>query len=255
MTGTPPWDDYRYRIVTSRLITPVIRELWLAPDSAAPLPFRAGQYALLSDPEYRVPQRSYSIANAPRSDGQVSLLVTLVPDGPTSGWVHRQLQVGDPVLLSGPYGTFVLDDAPAPVLLLGAGSGLAPVRALAETLLAGPGEHSVRLVFSARSEADRIDHERFSDWARRNRRFDYTLALTRDPRAEWHVRVPELLPRISTSLAGWAVFASGPPGFVTRCAAAAQALGADPATVHTEEFFADPQPWTGVPPMPTGPER
>jgi len=255
MIGAQPWDDYRYRIVSTQRVTPVIRELWLAPDNQAPLPFRPGQYALLSDPDYRVPQRSYSIANAPRSDGQVSLLVTLVPDGPTSGWVHRQLQVGDAVLLSGPYGTFVLDDAPAPVLLLGAGSGLAPVRALTETLLTGAHERSVRLVFSARTEADRIDHDRFTRCARRRHRFDYLLALTRDPRAELHEHVPDLLPRICADLTGWSVFAAGPPGFVTGCAAAARALGADPATIHTEEFFTDPQPWTELPPMTSGPQR
>lgn len=254
MSGDQPWDDYPYQVVSNRAVTPVIQELWLAPDRRS-LPYRAGQYVLLSDTDYRVPQRSYSIANAPRRDGRVSLLVTLVPDGPTSGWVHHDLHDGDPVLLSGPYGTFVLDDPAAPVLLLGAGSGLAPVRALAETLIADSGQRPVTLMFSARTSADTIDQPRFTDWAAHHEKFHNLVTLTRDAKAMDRERVPDLLPRVCADLRGWQVFAAGPPGFVTGCATAAQTLGADPAAIHTEEFFVDPQPWTGNPPMAVSPER
>ena len=37
-------------------------------------------------------------------------------------------------------------------------------------------------------------------------------------------------------------------GFVTDCAVVARALGASATAVHTEEFFADPEPWTEAPP-------
>ena len=52
---------------------------------------------LLEDRERRVPPRSFSIANAPRPDGLISLLVTRVPDGETSTWVHERLRVGEEV--------------------------------------------------------------------------------------------------------------------------------------------------------------
>ena len=49
-----------------------------------------------------------------------------------STWLYRGLRIGDRVLVSGPYGTFVADPgADGPVLCLAAGSGLAPIRALA----------------------------------------------------------------------------------------------------------------------------
>ncbi len=247
MTGNEEWDDYQYRVASSALVTPVIREMWLAPQGAA-LPYRPGQYVLLSDRDYRIPQRSYSLANAPRQDGQVSLLVTRVPNGPTSSWAHDDLREGDPVLLAGPYGTFVLRDPTAPTLLLGAGSGLAPIRALAEALLEDSVNRTVALVFSARTDADTIDLARFRQWDRRHPGFHYTVTLTREAQAPWHERVPVLLPRLYQDLSGWQVFAAGPPGFVTDCAALARTLGAEAEAVHTEEFFADPEPWTGSPP-------
>lgn len=243
-----PPDECRYRLLTSRLVTPVIRELWLQAETTA-LVYLPGQYVLLGDLGYRLPPRSYSIANAPRPDGQISLLVTRMPNGPTSSWVHDQLHPGDSVMLTGPYGTFTLDLADhGPVLLLAAGSGLAPVRALAEALLEAGPHRPTTLFFSARTRADTIDHERFLKWSDTLPQFHYLVTLTRDPPVSPHPRVPELLGPAIGDLHGWQVFASGPTGFVTGCAKAALALGAEPVNVHTEEFFSDPQPWTGAPP-------
>ena len=231
-------------------MTPVVCELQLAPDQAA-VPYRAGQYVQLSDRLHEVPLRSYSVANAPRSDGRISLLVTRVPDGPTSSWVHEQLRAGSGVTLTGPYGTFMPDpDQTGPVLLLAAGSGLAPARALAESLLDASRPRPVTLFFSARSSADTIDHARWLDWANTRRDFRYLLTLTRDPGAPEHPRIPDLLPGAFGDLTGWEVFASGPSGFVVGCAAVAEALGAERAAIHTEEFFTEPQPWTAHAPAP-----
>lgn len=246
MSGS--WGEYRYRVLTSTAVTPVIRELVLQPVDAA-LVYQAGQYVLLGDLVHRLPQRSYSIANAPREDGRTSLLVTYYPSGPVSHWVHHALRPGDDVLMAGPYGTFVADAAEdAPILLLAAGSGLAPIRALGEDLLARNSDRKLTLFFSARSAEHAIDRARLDEWQAMHPGFRFLLTLTRDPVAPMHRRIPELLPECFESLHGWQVFASGPSGFVTGCAAAARALGADAGAVHTEEFFADPQPWIDNPP-------
>src|SRR5207302_8879274 len=124
--------------------------------------------------------RSYSIANAPRRDGLISLLVTRVPGGQLSGWVHDVLLPGDRVLLSGPYGSFTAAPGePGSVLLLAGGSGLAPVRALAEAALRRRTSSPVVLFFSARTQRDLIDDERFRSWQRRHPgRFRYLRTLT-----------------------------------------------------------------------------
>ena len=117
-------------------MTPTILELWLCP-LTGPLEYRPGEYVLLEDPSGELPPRSYSIANAPRADGLVSLLVTRVPGGRVSTRVHDAPRVGDELILSGPYGSFVEDPGTAaPGLFLAAGSGLAPIRSLIEARLA-----------------------------------------------------------------------------------------------------------------------
>lgn len=245
------WDDYRFRVAESRPVTPVIRELLLTP-ADEPMSYRAGQYVLLSDADERMPPRSYSVANAPRPDGTVTLLVTRYAPGVTSTWVHDRLRPGEPVLLSGPYGTFTPDPGrTGPVLLLAAGSGLAPARAIAEDLLDRPDRRPVTLFFSARTRDDTIDDLRFRELEAGQPDFRYLLALTRAPDSPRRPRLPDRLAQTVGDLPGWEVFASGPPGFVTGCVRAARALGAAAAAVHTEEFFADPEPWTGPPPLTT----
>jgi CDP-4-dehydro-6-deoxyglucose reductase len=237
-------DDAEFTVTAKRQRTPVIAELLLRP-AGPPLHYQPGQYVLLGDPGPEFVVRSYSIANAPRRDGLISLLVTRVPGGHLSGWVHDVLRPGGRVLLSGPYGSFAATPGEhAPTLLLAGGSGLAPVRALAEAALRDRTHAPVVLFFSARTPRDLIDDQRFHSWQRRHPgKFRYLRTLTRadgPPPAE---RIPAILGGWFPDLSGWQVYIAGAPGFVTACARAARVLGAGPGRVRTEEFFTEPRPW------------
>jgi CDP-4-dehydro-6-deoxyglucose reductase, E3 len=241
--------EERYEVVSIEPRTPTICELWLRPLDGA-LEYLPGEYVLLEDRDHEQPPRSYSIASSPRADGLISLLVTRVPDGQTSAWVHGRLRVGDEVRVSGPYGTFVDDPGSmAPALFLAAGSGLAPIRALCEGAISAGVRPSLTLIFSARTKADAIDCDRFAGWEEQHPRFRFIRTLTRGAGPPPHGRIPALLPTLYRDLSGHDVFVAGAPGFVLACAVAADTLGAPRARVHTEVFFAEPQPWTGASPQ------
>jgi CDP-4-dehydro-6-deoxyglucose reductase len=236
----PQRDVAPYLVTGIERRTPTIAEVWLRP-VADPMTFRPGEYVLLEARDRQVPPRSYSIANAPRADGAISLLVTRVAGGQTSTWVHDRLRVANEVAITGPYGTFVADPASrAPCLYLAAGSGLAPIRALVEAALEGSPPRSLLLAFSARTEADVLDGQRFVQWQVRHRHFRFIRTLTREPGSEPHGRIPEILPALCPDLAAHEVFIAGAPGFVGACASAAKALGAASERVHTEPFFVEP---------------
>jgi CDP-4-dehydro-6-deoxyglucose reductase len=218
-------DEAMHRVVGAERRTPSIRELWLRP-LGAPLRYRPGEYVLVEDLDLGIPPRSYSIANAPRADGLISLLVTRVPGGRTSTWIHDRLRVGDEVSVSGPYGTFVDDPtSTAPGLFLAAGSGLAPIRALMEAALSTGARESLTLIVSARTEADVIDRERFVDWMALHRRFGFIRTLTRAEGPGPHGRIPAVLPSTFEALDDHDVFIAGAPGFVRACAASVELLG------------------------------
>lgn len=237
------WDTYDHRVAAVRAASPVVRELELVPCDR-PLPYRAGQYVMLDVRHPGAPERAYSLADAPRPDGRVRLLVTRYPGGPTSRWVHESLCTGDVVSLTGPFGSMVLSPGDGPVLLLGAGSGIAPLGALAQTLVAEQPHRPVVVCFSGRTADDLLDRELLEDLERRHPQVRCVSTLTRDASAPLHGHLPGLLPELVGDLTGWEVFVAGREGFVRECRAAARLLGAAPAAVHTEEFFADPAPWT-----------
>ena len=247
--ATPLSFEELYEVTAIARRTSTIVELWLRPLGGA-LAYLPGEYVLVEDAGHKVPPRSNTVANAPRPDGLISLMVTRVADGETSTWVHERLHSGDQVSISGPYGTFVDDPtSTAPALFLAAGSGLAPIRALLEAALSANARPSLTLVFSARTEADVIDRDGFAAWLAQYPQFRFTRTLTRGAGPPPHGRIPAVLSSLYRDLGGHDVFVAGAPGFVLACAAAADALGAARARVHTEVFFVEPQPWSGAAPQ------
>ena len=239
--ATAMGDASPHRVVETEHLTPTILELWLRP-LAGPLQYLPGEFVLLEDCHHRMPPRSYSIANAPRPDGLISLLVTRVQGGQTSRWVHEHLRVGDEVSVSGPYGTFVDDPrSAAPCLFLAAGSGLAPIRSLIEAALSTGARRSLTLIISAGTEADVIGRACFTSWEASHPQFQFMRTLTRADGPGLHGRIPAVLPAICGGLAEYDAFVAGAPGFVAACASAVEALGVRRGRVHTEEFFAEPR--------------
>ncbi|MCP5268074.1 MAG: 2Fe-2S iron-sulfur cluster binding domain-containing protein [Zoogloeaceae bacterium] len=237
-----PRENVSFVLTDKVMRTPRIVELTLMPLSQ-PLRFWPGQYVTLGGGRVGIPDRSYSIANAPRQDGAIVLQVARQDEGVTSIWVHDELQVGDLVRLSGPYGTFIGDPAvDTPVLCIAAGSGLAPILSLADAALRRGFKAPVALVFSARTEADVYDKGLMAYWQLKYRNFRFIPTLTREQAPGMqHGRVPDILPKLFPDLAGHSIFAAGSPGFVTDCVSAAKALGGRDELIHTEGFFSQSQ--------------
>ncbi len=238
-----PRENVSFVLTDKVMRTPRIVELTLMPLGQA-LRFWPGQYVTLGGGRVGIPDRSYSIANAPRQDGAIVLQVARQDEGATSVWIHDELKVGDLVRLSGPCGTFIGDPAvDTPVLCLAAGSGLAPILSLAEAALRRGFSAPVALVFSARTKEDVYDQGLMAYWQMKYRNFRFIPTLTREQAQGFqHGHVPEILPELFPDLSGYSVFAAGSPAFVESCVAAAKTLGARSELLHTEGYFSQQQP-------------
>lgn len=95
--------------------------------------FHAGQYVTLIRPDGLA--RSYSIASLPGED--LELHVRLLPNGRMSEWIRTAARVGDSVRVLGPNGDcFYTPGRPEqPLLLVGTGTGLAPLYGIARDAL------------------------------------------------------------------------------------------------------------------------
>ncbi|MFN6935044.1 MAG: FAD-binding oxidoreductase [Tsuneonella sp.] len=142
------------RIVSIERLAPEIVKLVLRTPPAATLRFLPGQYVDVLAEGVR---RSYSLANAPRADGLLELIIKRYPGGKLSEYWFERAKPNDLLRIEGPFGTFFLrEDAPRDIVFLATGTGIAPVKALLEELAVNPASaarHRLR-VFWGNREAE-----------------------------------------------------------------------------------------------------
>jgi NAD(P)H-flavin reductase/hemoglobin-like flavoprotein len=153
---SPAW--WTAEVTGHELRTPGIAVLTVQPSE--PFPYQPGQHLTVQTPRWPRVWRRYSIANAPRDDGAVTLHVRAVGGGLVSNTLVHHTQPGDILLLGRPEGVMTADTGSGrrrPVLGLAGGTGLAPLKALAEALARCGEPPEVVLYVGARSASELYD--------------------------------------------------------------------------------------------------
>jgi ferredoxin-NADP reductase len=204
---------------------------------------RAGQHVdvrLTAEDGYQA-QRSYSIASAPE-DGYVVLTVERLDDAEVSPYLTHELRTGDELELRGPIGDYFAwgEKLGGPLLLIGGGSGVVPLRAMLRHYLAIGSGVPLRLLYSARSLTDVIYQEELTRMIEDDG-LDIRFTLTRRQPAGWRgyarrIDLPLLADVAFPSDEHPLVYISGPTGFVETAASGLVELGHDPSTIRTERF-------------------
>ena len=213
---------------------------------------RAGQHVdvrLTAEDGYQA-QRSYSIASPPE-DTRLALTVERLEDGEVSPYLTDELRVGDKLELRGPIGGHFIWDVAigGPLLLVGGGSGVVPLRAMlrhrAAALAAADldARHHIpaRLLYSSRRWDEVIYRDELAGLHHDDPSLEVTLTLTRDPPQGW-TGFRRRIDRMMLAEVAWPpaerphVFVCGPTMLVEAVASALVALGHDPARVKTERF-------------------
>src|ERR1035441_488323 len=114
---------------------------------------RAGQHVdvrLTAEDGYQA-QRSYSIGSAP-DDGHILLTVERLEDGEVSPYLVDELRTGDELELRGPIGGYVGWERSlgGPLLLVGGGSVVVPLRSMLRQQRASGSDVPVRLRYFVR---------------------------------------------------------------------------------------------------------
>jgi ferredoxin-NADP reductase len=206
---------------------------------------RAGQHVdirLTAEDGYQA-QRSYSISSAPADGTTVALTVERLDDGEVSPYLTDELRLGDTIELRGPIGGYFVWEPPqgGPLLLVGGGSGVAPLMAMIRVRDLAGSDADTRLLVSSRSWDDVIYRDELE--RRRGNGLAVFHALTRSQPPDWKGYAR----RVDADMLGEVgpppseaplVYVCGPTPFVEAVAEALVQLGHEPLRIKTERFGA-----------------
>lgn len=175
-------------VASTRPLTHDIVETRLKLEEPTEISQRPGQYVQLQVPSPDGPvYRAYSISSPAYENDTVELIVRLVPGGLGSTYVHN-LAVGDPVVFTGPYGEFRLDEDPeVEIVCVGGGCGIAPMKNIIHTLYDRWPDRKCWLFFGCRTTKDVFYLEEFQGLAKEhpNFRVVYALSDPLEPEERW----------------------------------------------------------------------
>ncbi|MFZ6647412.1 CDP-6-deoxy-delta-3,4-glucoseen reductase [Undibacterium sp. TJN25] len=202
------------------------------------LQYRAGQYIefMLRDGK----RRSYSMANAPHLDEQITLHVRHMPGGLFTDQVFSTMKERDILRFEGPQGTFFLrEDSDKPIILLASGTGFAPIKALVEQLIHIGSTRRVALYWGGRRPEDLYMNSLCEEWAATLPNFSYVPVVSdATPEDGWTGRagfVHRAVMDDHADLLGYQVYACGAPIVVDSAKFDFTAM----CQLPEEEFYAD----------------
>lgn len=219
----PPSIDSTVRSVPCRVerlqpLAPDVMAVFLRLPAAERFDYLAGQYLDIMLPHNR--RRSFSIANPPDGSGILELHIRRVASGEFTEQVFSGMQTKTLLRIEGPLGQFWFRDrSPRPAVLIGGGTGYAPLRAMLKQLLERGDRRPLHLYWGAQTRIDLYEDALLREWCARYENFRYTPVLSNpkdgdawDGRTGW-IHEAALEDQIS-SLDSIDVYASGPPAMV-----------------------------------------
>ncbi len=226
----------RARLVEIERLAPAIVRIRL--EAATPLYYHPGQFINLRRGDGLM--RSYSLASVPRREDHLEIHVKRLKGGAMSTWLNDEARVGDAIDIQGANGSgFYLPGHPdRPILLIGNGSGLAPLYGIARDALGDGHRGEIRLYHGSRTADGLYLRDELRALAVSHENFFYTPCVSgpepnpgdRTGRAD--TAAFDDLPQLS----GWRVFLCGSPPMVHAAKRTAYLAGAKLADIHADAF-------------------
>lgn len=203
------------RVETMDRFTEDTMRLRLKLPAAARLQFLAGQYIDILLPEGK--RRAFSIASPPSETDIIELHVKHVDGGGFTGHVFEDMQPKEILRIEGPLGTFFFRrSSERPAVLVGGGTGFAPLKSMIEELIHAGDERPLELFWGTRTADDLYAAELIRSWQQEHPALNFVPVVS-EPDESWKGEtgfVHEAVLRHHPDLSGWDVYMSGPPAMI-----------------------------------------
>lgn len=276
-------EAFACQVISTRQLTPLICEIVLQmPDDKRPK-ISAGSYVQVTAPPFAldfanidVPPvyetqwqplralsvqskedvtRAYSVSNRPMDTdtGRLVLNIRLAlpppsvadaPPGIVSSWLFS-LKEADKVFVSGPFGSFCVQDTKREMVFIGGGVGMAPLRAMIYEQLEQVGtDRKMTFWYGARSTSELLYAEELDALGAQHPNFDWTVALSDpQPSDNWtgvagfvHTVAFQQYLRDHPEPESCEYYLCGPPLMIRAVLSMLDDLGVDSDTIFNDDF-------------------
>ncbi len=182
--------------------------------------------------------RSYSIASLPQ-EGYLELHVEHIENGKMSHWLHNQVAMGGKLNIDGPHGDcFYIDDKPEQnLLLIGTGTGLAPLWGIIHDALSKNHKGEIHLFHGSRSRDKIYLLGELKKLAEQHSNFFYTACISGEDNQGFNAgRANEVALSKIPNLDGYCVYLCGHPEMVNSTKKKAFLAGASMNDIHADAF-------------------
>ncbi|KPK11498.1 MAG: hypothetical protein AMJ68_05595 [Acidithiobacillales bacterium SG8_45] len=193
-----PHQQITATVIRRNFLTDDIIELHLRTPRSQTLRFLAGQHVALTIDD--LPPRNKSVASCPCNGRELQFHFRRSAGDPVTRHVFEELTLRDTVVLSGPSGSFIMDDSSdRNILMIAFETGFAPVKSLIEHAISLELPVPIRLLWMARETTGHYQENYCRAWKDACDNFDYSLlgideeAVFADPGDTSLTRVVDLL--------------------------------------------------------------
>ncbi|WP_131783659.1 FAD-binding oxidoreductase [Legionella gresilensis] len=197
-----------------------------------------GQYLNLINPHGL--SRSYSIANMPANEGYIEIHIKLKDDGEMSRWFQKKAAVDTIVQIRGPFGTcyYINPDKVAfDILLVGTGTGLAPLLAIAKSALSEQHNGKITLIHGGCQDDDIYYAEELETLASWYPNFVYIPCVLKTSGRYLEANVLDKTQHTLTNLKNIHVYICGPKEITSKLKTNVFLAGVPSTKIYSDSFF------------------
>ncbi len=218
-----------------------VRSLVLAPLDGKPVPFLAGQFMMVSLTlsDGKTKRNAYSISSSQSKPGSIRITFGMHGEFTTALFQKKQ---GETLLLDGPWGKFVLDEASTlDAVFIAGGIGITPLISMIYRLHETKSKRKITLFYSSRQPEHLILMPELEKIARENPQFKIVLSLTGEECPDslqcYRRRIDEqMLKSELGELSGKQYYLCGPPQMVEGVVSLLKSLGVQNENIKTEKW-------------------
>ncbi len=229
-------------VVSKDNVTHDMRHLVLKLIEPAEVRFFPGQYIDISVPGADDEVRSFSMANTSSSEsGQLEFVIKCYPDGKFSELLDDEIQPGDRLEVTGPYGVFTLREGyDNDLVFVGGGAGMAPILCLLRSMAEQNSERKATYYYGARTKQDLCFEAELRELESRLPNFSYVPALSEPADDdEWEGEtglITDVVKRHESDLKEAHAYVCGPPPMVEAAMPLLSTLGVEEKRIYYDKF-------------------